>query len=421
MRREIHQQIRKWGLIALLATLPFSLFINALCIGLLVLNRILDNAEGNSFAASVMQPFVLLTSCYFLFLLVRCGFSENPVAAFKITERKASFLLLPLALLTQKAPDKGTLETAARVFAWAVFAAAAYCLLIAGIDLYHLGDSQRFFYHALGAPLRLHAVYFSLLILMALLLLQHFLPKRKENIFLGIFLSGTLLLLGSKLFILLGLLYACWLIVWKNRPAFGMPLRLLLGLLPVVLVAAVYILPNPIGKRFRDLSFQRFEWIRADHIGDDVYLDGLTLRLLQARLALDIASENQNWLWGTGPDKAQTTLDARYRELAMYAGDGKDDTGIIGYNFHNQFFETLVQAGIIPVLLLVSLFIWLLKEAWKRKSEGFFFSTLAFAVFCLSESVFERQLGVVAFVTFSSIWLLYTSRKNPITKKTTPK
>jgi O-antigen ligase len=109
-----------------------------------------------------------------------------------------------------------------------------------------------------------------------------------------------------------------------------------------------------------------------------------------------MAGENA-WLTGTGIDKRQETLDGYYTRYGIYTGNPDlGDTGYLGYNFHNQFLETMVGSGIPGLVLLLAIIPGILF----RKKRAFFlpfsFYIITF-IFFMTESVLERQAGLVFF------------------------
>jgi O-antigen ligase len=91
----------------------------------------------------------------------------------------------------------------------------------------------------------------------------------------------------------------------------------------------------------------------------------------------------------------------------MYTGDPvRGDRGFLGYNTHNQFLETLLQTGIIGLLILLVLCISLVKMAWQKKSMSVGFIIILLLLWMFSESVFETQYGIIIF-TFFPLFIYY--------------
>ncbi|MDX5321888.1 MAG: O-antigen ligase family protein, partial [Bacteroidota bacterium] len=209
-----------------------------------------------------------------------------------------------------------------------------------------------------------------------------------------------ILLLSSKLFILLLVAYLLFSLLRmgflnKSRRQALVLTSTLGGML------LLFGFDNPISSRFKDLSLERLKYLQQDHIGEDVYLDGLSLRLLQLRFAGEILSDSKAWLFGVGPGASQAKLDNKYREVHLYAQNSSETDVYFGLNFQNQYAETLVQGGLVALASLFLLFFGLIYHAWKRQQQVSLILLLLFMIFCLSESVFERQLGVFSFLLFS--------------------
>ena len=135
-------------------------------------------------------------------------------------------------------------------------------------------------------------------------------------------------------------------------------------------------------------------------------VNGLTLRLIQWRFGIDILNETDAWATGTGPGRSQALLDEKYIEYGLYTGNADlGDSGYLGYNFHDQYIETMVNTGIPGVIILFGMMFLILL----RRAEMYIFPLPAFivtAIFFITESALERQAGIVIFT------LMLSSLKN---------
>ena len=126
-------------------------------------------------------------------------------------------------------------------------------------------------------------------------------------------------------------------------------------------------------------------------------MNGINLRLIQARFGIKILEENNAWITGVGIMDAQKLLNEKYIEYGLYTGyEGTEDIGYLNYNFHNQFVETFVRSGIIGILLLFAMFLSL----FMMRQSNLFIShwvILIVFMFFITESVLERQQGIVYF------------------------
>ncbi len=77
-------------------------------------------------------------------------------------------------------------------------------------------------------------------------------------------------------------------------------------------------------------------------------------------------------------------------------------------NPHNQFIQITAELGFIGLLLFLSIIIYLLVIALKQKRLILFSLVLSFIVFCLFESMIQRQSGII----FFCFWLAVLSKFN---------
>jgi O-antigen ligase len=68
-----------------------------------------------------------------------------------------------------------------------------------------------------------------------------------------------------------------------------------------------------------------------------------------------------------------------------------------GLNTHNQYFQFILNYGIIISLILFVLTFKLIKQCFVNKKSNLLFSWLIILFFCLTESILNRQWGVVLF------------------------
>ncbi len=397
-RLQIHTRIDEWLLIAVMVTLPWSLRINAFLLGLWFLNWLIEGQWRNKFS-NPPGLFRMASWAFFLLLALRCLGEADPALAFKVTERKAAFLLIPLLSMGSRNRKESANKNAALYFNLSMILFFTYCLSEAISELWISGDSSVFFYHRLVAPLDQHAVYISALCLLNLITVRRYVPG-KVWLFLHLIFFVFLLLLSSKLMMALYGLYTLYqLLAYMGKGS----LRRVYLWIPVAVTLLVLTIPNPLRTRYLDISPERLQYITQEHIGQEVYLDGLSLRLLQLRFAAEILNDEQAWLYGVGQLNTQQLLDESYRSVDLYTPDSPEDNGYLGYNFHNQFAESIVQGGIPVFLALCLVFAGLMRKAVKDKNRDLLFTSLLFVLFCLTESVFERQLGVVSFLVFSYV------------------
>jgi O-antigen ligase len=116
-------------------------------------------------------------------------------------------------------------------------------------------------------------------------------------------------------------------------------------------------------------------------------------------------------LVGVSPGDSQELLDDKYVAADMYIGNPADGPhrkvrGFIGYNFHNQYLETLVRSGLIGLASLVVIFVLLFADAHRLGTREGWFVVLTLAVFFIPEAPLTMQHGIFLFCFFPLL-LLY--------------
>lgn len=169
----------------------------------------------------------------------------------------------------------------------------------------------------------------------------------------------------------------------------------------IIILGLLFTTRNPIRERFSDVLRGNIKIITQETFNEGDYFNGLQFRLLQWRFVAEILTENKRWWQGVSPGDAQTLLNKKYLSKNMYAGDPvKKDGGYLIYNTHNQFLETLLQNGIIGLIVLLLICFSAFKMMIQKKSIIASASILLLLAWLFTESVFETQYGIAIFTFF---------------------
>ena len=253
------------------------------------------------------------------------------------------------------------------------------------------------------------AIYFSLLFSLSLVIIFINYQKTQKRflLFLGLFNTLIILLLSSKIFIFILVILALFYIikVAKFKAKIAILFLLLIGSIGAVN-------SNNFSSRFSELDFTNFFKIKTD-ITANTSFDGFTLRKELMNFGHEISTSNAKVFWlGVGPGIAQHRLDAKFIENQFYIGDGTDeDHGFLGYNFHNQYLQTLVETGFIGLFLILIMIGYLIRTGLKTKNYYLFFFNIIFAISFFTESFLSRQIGLFSFVFFNSICFISDKRQ----------
>ncbi len=262
-------------------------------------------------------------------------------------------------------------------------------------------------YHQFVLPMQSGAIYHSLFLLVAIIQINEIVILEKHRrvkylvvtfFLIMLFLSASKLILGIGIPILI--------LKYRKEVLFVLKRRKIL--IPILGLLAIIVL-IPVGLRVVEISKPNFDIVFAKQYRYDSPLNGLNLRLIQSRFGFEILNKSDAWVNGVGINNSQNLLDNLYIKYGLYTGyEGTDDTGYLNYNFHNQFVETLVRSGVIGLILLVMMLILLTvtKQSYLFVSK---WVVLVIVMLFLTESVLERQLGIVYFcLIYSSCFIEQT-------------
>lgn len=390
-------------LCGLVVSLFVSLKMNSLAIILLTAVWLFQGVGSSKVKAFALHPFFICCSLLFVLYVIGRFSSANSAAAAFALEKKLSLPLLPAILLSMPGIDTKKIH---RLFA--VFIACTACIMLLAILLaaYRyagIHNARLFFYHQLVEPLHLSAITASCFCLVALVLLVEIPFRYRLKWFTGLFLTVCLLLLSSKLFLFLFVLLAtAYIFFFRNKTY----LLLLTACIATGLSALVFT-PNPVKKRFTDLSHFNYNRLYAKQYKAEDYFDGLSMRLVFIRFSKEIIEEQHALWWGVGTGDAEDFLKQKIQASGMYTGSGHnaDDTGYLKYGFHNQYLQILVQMGLSGLCLFVTALVILLRSAIKSKRKWFLAIWLIYTAGFFTDTWLELQVGMVPFLLFMSLGL----------------
>jgi len=169
-----------------------------------------------------------------------------------------------------------------------------------------------------------------------------------------------------------------------------------------------------VRQRYLELAQGNVKLFEQKKFDPGIYFNALQARLLQYRFALEILRERRAWVFGVSPGDSQDLLDQKYIDADMYIGDPNQGPhrkvrGFIGYNFHNQYVETLVRDGIPGLVVLLTIFGLLFTQLvlrWRTRQASF--TVLTLLLFFIPEAPLTMQHGIFLFCFFPLV--LFSSR-----------
>jgi O-antigen ligase len=422
------QKLYFFSLVAVLYTTLFSwLNLNSVCIMVLAASRLLYKPSASIKTAFADKVFV---AYLFFFFVEAAGFfyTHNITEQGKALSKEATLVAVAFACCADALADAQTYRRLVTWYYFLLMAASVYCLAFALRNYVLTKDSSVFFYHSLTMPISQNAVFFSVYVVFGLLLLLspygepvggRLLPPGKKvlRFTLIAFFLGMIILLSSKLLLVIALLLLVN--AFLRRYSFRKNKRAVLvcGSALLLAVCLLALTDNPVSRRYRELAAGNLYVVRQEKFNPGMYFNALQLRLLEFRFASQILHEHQAWLFGVSSGDSQGLLDQKYVQTNMYIGNPAEGPhrhirGFIGYNFHNQYLETLVRSGLLGLAALLGIFAMLFAAARKQGTREGWYAVLIIAIFFIPEAPLTMQHGVFMFCFFPLLLLYGPKRIN---------
>ena len=413
--------------IAVLFTTLLSWFrINTWCIIPLLACRLWMDGPSVTLKRAFASKYFL---AYFIYCVIEAAgllHTHNHIAGSNLVAKDATLTAMAFVFCAGPFADAREYRRLITAYSLLVFLTSAYCLVVALAHWLHAGDRGVFFYHTLTAPISQNAVFYSVYVLFAMQFLLspegdlqvRFLSvavKKWMRILLVAFFLLVIVLLSSKLILVIALLMVANFFLKKYYTTQNKRVLMVSVLAASALVAGLIFTDNPVRKRFEVMAAGDIRTPARNELSPITPFNALQLRLLEWEFAVEILNERHAWVFGVSPGDSQDLLDQKYIDNHMYIGDPADGPhrkvrGYIGYNFHNQYVQTLVHSGVIGLASLLAIMVLLIGIALKWKTKEARFTVLTLAIFFLVEAPLTMQQGVFFFVFFPLL-LLYSPRK----------
>jgi O-antigen ligase len=396
-------------LICLVSSMPFSLGqikLNSYLIVLLLVNSLLllifSKIEIKRSFSGILILFILVYFIHLLGLFRADNFHE----AFFELQKKISIFLFPVLLSFSPRLTIKEARTIMLSFVVSCLLTVIFCLLIATYRYFLFADSSFFFYHGLSSIVEMHATYLSMYFCfsIAILLYIYFNNVRSfslRNKFIYYFslsiLTLMILLLGTRTQLLVLVIGTIIYFSFRFHQSNSLFKSILAGIvIGFFILGAVFLFPTN-KERFKEA----FNYDIGSRWGEK------QVRYLMWSSALELIKMHSITGVGTGDvqDELQEYyLDHEYISLTYLANTR--------YNAHNQFLETAIGLGIPGLLVLLAGFFASLGHALKQRKILYLIFILLFMISCMTESMLERQSGVVFFAFFNSfLYFNYLNKK----------
>lgn len=377
------QKVAAWLFYAACALTFISNQYQSIAIGLALVIHISTTSPKKILQSIKLEKSVISFFVIFYLLYVVSVMYQFNESSLNVLETKLPFLIFPLLLPSLK----GSLNLK-YLFGFAVIG-IIIMFAIHFVTFYFLND------HTISEgnhPYvnKLHPSYISIIACCLLHIENIYLTSQKYSktllIHVPIYLIivAVIILSESKVgyvtFVLITLLDAVYLLIKRKNWKISLFVTLALG---VTLVTAFY--QTTIFTRFEDAYNEVFN----PH-PDPNYVMSTGERLIAWDASIAIIKAN-TWL-GVGPGNEKNAL------YEYYTSHNNIKNAALKLDSHQQFLQSSISGGIIIGLALSALFIMLIILSVSNRNIMLFGITLIYLTFGLTESMLERQSGIIPFV-----------------------
>jgi len=397
----------------LLLSLPFDLFYSHVILISLCVHTIIQLKKGN--IKPVFTARVLAVQAVFFVTVIATIYTQYPQQAFAEWGREVIIFILPLIFCFNSLDIKKYRPLLLFIFTIGCTLTVIYLYINAyfTIEFYKIPLNSifapAFTSHNFSQPIAIHATFFSLQLVIALVFMLYYLLNYKTSPALKIIyaiccliLLAGLVQLGSKsilitLFFIFALAFPYCLPTWKKRLRF----------VGVVVATTVIIL----GVIFSNATF------KAKYI-NDMQTDLSPLKPGQnseprlARWEVISSIIKSSPVIGHGSGSEITLLGDQFFSHKLY------DSYTEKLNAHNEYLSFLLKSGIWGLVVYLFVLAYGFKIALQHKDVLFISFMLLVAIVSLSENILDMDKGVFFYGFFFTFFLFsYPQKKQSIGTK----
>ncbi|UOE46668.1 O-antigen ligase family protein [Mucilaginibacter sp. SMC90] len=399
----LNNRISYYLLMLLLLSLPFDMFYSHLLLIGLALHTIVQIQK------STIKPLLTSTNfalaAVFLVTLLSTIYSTNKPRAFTELGRQVTILLIPLIFCFNPLDIKKYRHNLLLVFSLGCVATIGYLFLQALITIryYHLPlkvlVSPAFTNHNFSEPLDIHATFFSMQIVLALVYLIYVFIKEKSakrRIFYLLcccLLAAGIIQLSSK-----SIFVAIVIILNVVIPWFMLRGRIRLKYITIVTSLFIAVIAGIFTMRaFRDRYVTELRKDLSKSTGPEL----TDPRLARWGVAIAIGSESP--VIGHGAGTEVGLLKDPFFDHQFYR------SYLAGLNAHNQFISFFIKSGITGLLVYLFALMFGIRAAITRRDLMLMAFMVVVIAVSLSENFLDVDKGIFFYSVFFSLLIFSTS------------
>lgn len=357
----------------------------------------------------------LFISVYLMLILGLFTTSNFDQALTDLVEKKVGLLLFPFFFFLTPVMTQRQVKAVLQAFVASCVLTCVYCFTIATYRYFTSGDASFFTYHAFSRLAGSHAIYLALHVCFSILILMYYCAddwralRNSRRLLLAIsflILVGSVFLLSGRthIFILTVGFVAYFIYVFSKRWSV---LRAILGAAVAgsLIVVIVFLFPEN-RERFKQLINYQNQYGLSKQWGE------AQMRPLMWSCVFQLISREPVLGYGTGDvqdELHQCYIDNNYTTLTYFVDKG------VRFNAHNQFFEIMLGFGVFGLLAFIASLILPFRQAYRSKNILYCLFLLLMAVSFITESYFERIVGVAFFAFFNSFLFFNPPTRDKVT------
>ncbi|MEQ8358777.1 MAG: O-antigen ligase family protein [Cytophagales bacterium] len=368
------------------------------------------------FSLKENKIFLILFSSIFVWWAFGILYSDNINSAFRLLETKLGLQLIPFFILTISPLSKQNFKSLLKVYALGITVYMLFSYLMIFVQNYQYNEFKQivypfYMYHSLVHFIGMHATYMAIQVALAIFIvldigMANSDKKISENILNLIWLSFLVFVLISLTVKMIILAFLISLIVFVfARIGFKRALKIISPLILIGLLS-VWVLSDHNWFKKRLGLDGKFEI--EDYSMDPENVKGkwgsLNMRIALAQINLELIKKNPVFGVGIGDEK-EARLNAYIAHDFKFGINNR-------FNEHNQYLNLLLSAGMIGLFIFIFVIAYPAVLAWKSKDAIYLAYLTLIIISFLTENYLSRQIGVMFFAFFHSLFWQQMSFRN---------
>jgi len=393
-------QMMSWAIGLVLISVPMPYTFSSIALGILGAVALMGMwSRQVNWRPAYLWPMLL-------FAVIVCSllWTQDMDKSLRGISRQLPLLVMPLSFLFWPKFDRKVWHKGLFIGGVAGALFALFAVVRAVFRSFEQGDYSPFFYHELVDFWELNAIYISGV--SAVYVLFFWLVYGPEKVCswralsLGAVHMIFLVLLSSKNMILMTVLVLIFAQAYTHRKR----IKRLLITGATAMVVLIALSQTPWGSRWaQQQSTPIADAWQCEGFTDIYPWTGTTLRVFFTRVFVEQLNRDQVWLTGYGINAGQAKIAQGQNRYFVYCGYNT-------YNLHNQYWQTILELGLIGGLLLILILVQLARAGVKRRDFFYLGFAVLMAALMVTETYLWRQRGLIHFMI---IYLALTAAVAP--------